>query len=110
MQAIVSPSWSRALGRGTYGGWVVGQDGEGLLRTLYAQVRRLLSRFQPLMAGSNTRALHTRCTASTARRRDTLECTCCSEGGSALRVRVCELPQFVDNAPPSQAKFTIKGE
>jgi hypothetical protein len=27
-------------------------------------------------------------TASTARRRDTLECTCCSEGGSTLRVRV----------------------
>jgi hypothetical protein len=32
------------LGRGTYGGCVVGQDGQRLLRTLYPQVRRLLSR------------------------------------------------------------------
>jgi hypothetical protein len=41
----------------------------------------------PLMAGSN--APHsTPLTASTARRRDTLECTCCSEAGFALRVRV----------------------
>jgi hypothetical protein len=36
-----------------------------------------------------------RYTASTPRRRDTLECTCCSEGGSALRVRVRELPNSV---------------
>jgi hypothetical protein len=77
--------WSTALGWGTYGGRVVGQDGQELLRTLRRQVRRpvLLS----LDGGSNTRhstPLH----GSTARRRDTLECTCCSEGGSALRVRV----------------------
>jgi hypothetical protein len=36
--------WSRALGRGTYGGCVVGQDGQGLIRTLHRQVRRLLAR------------------------------------------------------------------
>jgi hypothetical protein len=38
-----------------------------------------------------------RCTASTARRRDTLECTCCSEGaGSAPKGRMCE------RAPPGR--------
>jgi hypothetical protein len=36
--------WSTALGRGTYGGCVVGEDGQGLLRTLLRQVRRLLAR------------------------------------------------------------------
>jgi hypothetical protein len=36
--------WSTALGRGTYGGCVVGQDGQGFLRTLHRQVRRLLAR------------------------------------------------------------------
>jgi hypothetical protein len=49
--------WSRALGRGTYGGCVVGQDGQGLLRTLHRQVRRLLARraaSPTLMVGSNT--------------------------------------------------------
>jgi hypothetical protein len=40
----VSSRWSTALGRGTYGGCVVGQDGQGLLRTLHRQVRRLLAR------------------------------------------------------------------
>jgi hypothetical protein len=61
-------TWSRALGRGTYGGCVVGEDGQGLLRTLHRQVRRLLARraaspSQTLRAGSIT-PLHTdaRCT------------------------------------------------
>jgi hypothetical protein len=36
--------WSTALGRGTYGGCVVGQDEQGLLRSLHRQVRRLLAR------------------------------------------------------------------
>jgi hypothetical protein len=44
MQANVTPRWSRALGRGTYGGFVVGEDGQGLLRSLHRQVRRLLAR------------------------------------------------------------------
>jgi hypothetical protein len=38
--------WSTALGRGTHGGCVVGQDGQGLLRTLHRQVRRLLALLQ----------------------------------------------------------------
>jgi hypothetical protein len=37
-------TWSRALGRGTYGGCVVEEDGYGLLRTLHRHVRRLLAR------------------------------------------------------------------
>jgi hypothetical protein len=37
-------TWSRALGRGTYGGCVVGADGQALLRTLHRQVRGLLAR------------------------------------------------------------------
>jgi hypothetical protein len=37
-------TWSTALGRGTYGGCVVGEDGKGLLRTLHRQVHRLLAR------------------------------------------------------------------
>ena len=79
--------WSTALGRGTYGGFVVGQDGQGLLRTLHRQVRRLFAPclIQTLMA-ARTHATPHHCTASTARRRDTLECTCCSEGGT---VGVC---------------------
>jgi hypothetical protein len=58
------------------------------------QVRRCLRvapLVQTLMIGSNTRhstALH----VATARRRDTLECTCCSEGVAVLRVRA---PSFV---------------
>jgi hypothetical protein len=32
-------AWSTALGRGTYGGCVVGDGGQELLRTLHAQVR-----------------------------------------------------------------------
>jgi hypothetical protein len=36
--------WSTALERGTYGGCVVGEDGQGLLRSLHRQVRRLLAR------------------------------------------------------------------
>jgi hypothetical protein len=79
--------WSRALGRGTYGGCEVGQYGQGLLRSLHRQVRRLLARraASPNPDGrSATRPTPHRCTAFTARRRDTLECTCCSEGGSVL--------------------------
>jgi hypothetical protein len=75
MQAMSRSRWSRALGRGTYGGWVVGQDGQGLLRTLYRQVHRLLARraaFPPLPVRTHPH----RCTASTARRRNTLELTC----------------------------------
>jgi hypothetical protein len=60
---------------------------------------RLLARrgaFPTLTAGSNEHPTPHRCTASTARGRDTLECACCSEGGSALRVRwACELPSYV---------------
>jgi hypothetical protein len=81
--------WSTALGRGTHGGFVVGQAGQGLLRTLHRRVRRLLAR----RAASPNPDGWFECThstpthgASTARRRATLECTCCSEGGSALRV------------------------
>jgi hypothetical protein len=42
--SISRSTWSRALGRGTYGGCVVGEDGQGLLRTLHRHVRRLLAR------------------------------------------------------------------
>jgi hypothetical protein len=49
---------STALGRGTYGGCVVGQGGQGVLRTIQPQVRSLLVRRaaspHPLTAGSNT--------------------------------------------------------
>jgi hypothetical protein len=38
------PRWSTALGRGTYVGRIVVEDGQGLLRTLHRQVRRLLAR------------------------------------------------------------------
>jgi hypothetical protein len=78
--------WSTALGRGTYGGCVVGEDVQGLLRSLHRQVRRLLAR-GAASPNPDGRFEHSY-TASTARRRDTLECTCCSEGGSALRVWV----------------------
>jgi hypothetical protein len=45
-------------------------------------VRRLL-RVEPLLQTRSVRTRHsTKYTASTPRRRDTLECTCCSEGGS----------------------------
>jgi hypothetical protein len=48
---------STALGWGTYGGCVVGDDGRGLLLALRRQVRRLLARrcrfSKPLMVGSN---------------------------------------------------------
>jgi hypothetical protein len=89
-----SPRWSRALGRGTYGGRVVGQDGQGLLRTLQRQVRRLCSSCRFSKPSARTHATPHRYTASTARRMDTLECICCSEGGSALRVRgvSCQSP------------------
>jgi hypothetical protein len=87
----VSTKVVKALGRGTYGGYVVGQDGQGLLRTLHRQVRRLLAR----RAAFFGRFARHRYTASTARRRDTLECTCCSEDGSALRPEgVRELPKL----------------
>jgi hypothetical protein len=62
---------------------------------------------QTLMVDS-TRPTPHRYTASTARRRDTLECSCCSEGGSALKGRVCEsCPRCVEtlrrlNPPPCQ--------
>jgi hypothetical protein len=74
--------WSRALGRGTYGGCVVGEDGKGLLRTLHRQVRRLLARRAAspnLMVGSNTRPHHT---AARRPHHDggTPWSTCCSEG------------------------------
>jgi hypothetical protein len=67
--------WSTALGRGTYGGCVVGDDGQGLLRTLHRQVRRLLARraASPNPDGRFEHARLHRYTASTARRRDTLE-------------------------------------
>jgi hypothetical protein len=101
LQAMCRSRWSRALGRGAYGGCVVGQDGQGLLRTLHRQVRSLPVRTHPSTCDTAT--------ASTARRRDTLECTCCSEGGSALRVRVRELLQVSTSrrrasARPQQAE------
>jgi hypothetical protein len=84
----MSPSrWSRALGRGTYGGCVVGEDGQGLLRTLHRQVRRLLARRRAASQtlGWPVRAPRTphRCPASTARRKDRLgvHLAWCSEGG-----------------------------
>ena len=66
---VVNSAWA-----GTYGGCVVGQDRQELPRTLHRQVRRLLvvPLLQTLMVGSNTPTPH-RCTAFTARRRDTLE-------------------------------------
>jgi hypothetical protein len=69
---------------GRDGGCVVGEDGQGLLRTLHRQVRRLLAS-RAASPNPDGRLEHTptphRYTAFTARRRDTLECTCCSEGG-----------------------------
>ena len=50
---MVKSAWA-----GTYGGWVVGQDEQGLLLALHRQVRRLLARraaSPTLMVGSNTR-------------------------------------------------------
>jgi hypothetical protein len=44
IEQVSRSGWSRALGRGTYGGFVVGEDGQELFRTLYRQVRRLLAR------------------------------------------------------------------
>jgi hypothetical protein len=57
---------------------------------------------QTLMVGSNTRH-----STSTARRRDTLECTCFSEGGCSEGVGVGELPQLCENStrlPPWPAQ------
>jgi hypothetical protein len=54
----VSVKMVKSAWRGTYGGCVIGEDGQGLLRTLHRQVHRLLARvplLQTLMAGSNTR-------------------------------------------------------
>jgi hypothetical protein len=86
--------WSTALGWGTYGGCVVGQDGQEILRTLHRQVRRLLPVVPlPLEAARTPHStpLHGVHTTTEGH----LECTCCSEAGSALRVRVRELPNSV---------------
>jgi hypothetical protein len=53
----------------------------------FAGCLRVVPLLQTLMA-ARTHATPHRYTASTALRRDALECTCCSECGSALRVRV----------------------
>jgi hypothetical protein len=75
----VSPRWSTALGRGTYGDCVVGQDVQGLLRTLHRQVRRMLAgRAASPNPDGRFDTLHNRYTASTEQRRDTLECNRCS--------------------------------
>jgi hypothetical protein len=79
--------WSRALGRGTYGGCVVGQDGQGLLCTLHRQVRRLLAR-RAASPNPDGRFEHT--PLHTAARRPQ------HDGGipwsvpAVLRVRVCD--------------------
>jgi hypothetical protein len=92
----VATRWSTALGRGTYGGFVVGQGGQGLLRNLYRQVRRLLASraASPNPDGRNSdHPTPHRCTASTARRRDTLEC---SEGGGVRLLPVlCQNPRVL---------------
>jgi hypothetical protein len=70
-------TWSTALGRGTYGGCVVGEDGQdssALSTVRFAGCLPVVPLLQTLMVGSNTRhstPLHAY-TASTARRRDTL--------------------------------------
>jgi hypothetical protein len=86
--SLARSRWSRALGRETYGGFVVGEDGQGLLRALYRQVRRLLARraaSQTLMVGSDTRH-STPVPGVHSTTEGHLECTCCAEGGSDLRV------------------------
>jgi hypothetical protein len=53
--------WSTALGRGTHGGFVVGQAGQGLLSTPLRRVRRLLAprcRFSRPLVDSNTPTPH----------------------------------------------------
>ena len=74
--------WSRALGRGTYGGCVVGQDGQGILRTLHRQVRRLLAR-RAASPNPDGRFEHT----PTPHR-----CDCCALYVSCKRVRSLPLP------------------
>jgi hypothetical protein len=74
--------WSTALGRGTYGVCVVGQDGQVLLRTLHRRFAGCCASSRFSKPGRFEHATPQSYTASTPRRRDTLECTCCSEGGS----------------------------
>jgi hypothetical protein len=104
MQANVTPRWSRALGRGTYGGYVVGQDGQGLLRTLHRQVRRLLAR-RAASPNPDGRLEHTPLHPAARRSQH--------DGGTpwsvpaalrvaALRVRVRELPSCGQRAALSQ--------
>jgi hypothetical protein len=79
--------WSTALGRGTYGGFVVGEDGQGLLRSLNRQVRRLLAR-RAASPNPDGRFEHRHSTPATRRPQH--------DGGTpwsepaVLRVRVCE--------------------
>jgi hypothetical protein len=79
---MVNSAWA-----GTYGGFVVGQDGQGLLRTLHRQVRRLLAR-RAASPNPDGRLEHTPLQTATRRPQH--------DGGTpwsepaALRVRVCE--------------------
>jgi hypothetical protein len=78
---------STALGRGTYGGCVVGQDGQGLLRTLKPHVRRLLAR-RAASPNPDGRFEHT--PLHTATRRPQHDGWTPWSAPAALRVRVCE--------------------
>jgi hypothetical protein len=59
----------------------VDRGSSALSNPRFAGCSRVVPLLQTLMAGSNTRATPHRCTASTARRRDTLECACCCSEG-----------------------------
>jgi hypothetical protein len=93
--------WSTALGRGTYGECVVGQDGQGLTRTLHRQVRRLLAR-RAASPNPDVRFEHTPLHTATRRPQH--------DGGTpwsepaVLRVRVCERAAPVVDKNPDAFK------
>jgi hypothetical protein len=87
-----------ALGRGTYGGCVVGQGGQGLLRTLHRQVSCALSKPWRSPGSDTRRSTPLHGVHST----DTLECI------AALRVRVCE--SWPSCARTQQAMDELSGE
>jgi hypothetical protein len=98
IRQIVSPRWSTALGRGTYGGCVVGQDGQGLLRSLKPQVHRLLA-CRAASPNPDGRLEHT--PLHTATRRPQHDGGTPWSAPAALRVRVCEsCPSCVQIQPP----------
>jgi hypothetical protein len=58
-------------------------DSSAASTTRFAGCLRVVPLLQTLKVGSNTRPTPRRYTVSTARRRDSLECTCCPKGESA---------------------------